>query len=139
VSREAEFAEFYGQHYRLILTVAQQRLQVFADAEDVTAEVFRVAWSHHQSGNELHLAWLYQVLRNMIGNQYRKEERTAALQRRLENNTFESDIFENPEILKRILIEKDGKGILSTSDVHLDDQNSNAQPRVHERLWNTSE
>jgi len=66
------FADFYRRYYRLILTVAQQRLRGHTDAEDITAEVFRIAWKHSFDGNELSLPWLYQVLRNVIGNEYRR-------------------------------------------------------------------
>lgn len=69
------FSAFYARHYRLILTVAQQRLPSFADAEDVTAEVFRIAWAHHRGGGELTLPWTYRVLRNVIGNEYRRTAR----------------------------------------------------------------
>lgn len=66
------FPAFYQRYYRLILTVAEQRLRGHTDAEDVTAEVFRIAWTHVSVGNELSLAWVYQVLRNVIGTEYRR-------------------------------------------------------------------
>lgn len=66
------FAAFYTRHYRLVLTVAQQRLGGWSDAEDITAEAFRIAWAHHQEGHQLSLPWLYQVVRNLIGNEFRR-------------------------------------------------------------------
>lgn len=78
-----EFTAFYGRHYRLILTVAQQRLRGLSDAEDATAEVFRIAWAHHQSGGDLTLPWTYQVLRNVIGTEYRRAARTQDLYTRI--------------------------------------------------------
>lgn len=73
------YTDFYNRHYRLILTVAEQRLGGFSDAEDITAEVFRIAWMHHQQGNELSLPWVYRVLRNVIGNEYRRRDRVGSL------------------------------------------------------------
>ncbi|WP_298945030.1 RNA polymerase sigma factor [uncultured Microbacterium sp.] len=73
------FADFYSRYYRLILTVAEQRLGGVSDAEDITAEVFRIAWTHHTAGNTLTLAWVYQVLRNVIGNEYRRRVRADQL------------------------------------------------------------
>ena len=73
------FTSFYSRYYRLILTVAEQRVGGFSDAEDITAEVFRIAWRHHNAGNTLTLAWLYQVLRNVIGNEYRRRGRADQL------------------------------------------------------------
>ena len=69
------FIDFYKRYYRLVLTVAQQRLVGHGGAEDVTAEVFRIAWSHHQSGGELSLPWVYKTLRNVVGNEYRRLSR----------------------------------------------------------------
>lgn len=65
------FVDSYKRYYRLVLTVAQQRLVGHGGAEDVTAEVFRIVWSHHQGGGELSLPWVYQTLRNVVGNEYR--------------------------------------------------------------------
>lgn len=67
-----DFTVFYRRHYSLALTVAQQRLGGWSDPEDITAEAFRVAWAHHQEGGPLSLPWLYQVVRNLIGNEYRR-------------------------------------------------------------------
>lgn len=69
------FIAFYRDYYSLALTVAQQRLRGAADAEDITAEAFRLTWAHHLAGNALTLRWLYRVLRNLIGNEYRRLER----------------------------------------------------------------
>ena len=77
------FTEFYRCYHRLVLTVAHQRLGSFLDAEDLTAEVFRIAWREHRAGRELTLPWLYRVLRNCIGNEYRRRRRFDALVERL--------------------------------------------------------
>lgn len=74
------FVDLYRRHYRLVLTVAQQRLVGHGGAEDVTAEVFRIAWAHDQNGGELSLAWLYMTLRNVVGNEYRRMERSPHLE-----------------------------------------------------------
>ena len=77
------FADFYRGHYRLVLTIAHQRLGSFLDAEDVTAEVFQIAWQEQQEGRDLSLPWLYQVLRNCVGDEYRRRERRDALLERI--------------------------------------------------------
>lgn len=76
------FAQFYARHYRAILTVAQQRLAGVADAEDAAAETFRISWVHHLGGGELSLAWVYRVLRNVIGNEYQRVARSDRLSER---------------------------------------------------------
>lgn len=69
------FTSFYKDYYRLILTVAQQRLRGSTEAEDVTAEVFRIVWQHCCEGHEPSLPWTYRALRNVIGNEYRRSSR----------------------------------------------------------------
>lgn len=69
------FVAFYSEHYRLVLTVAQQRLGGLSDAEDATAEVFRIALAHYRSTGELSLPWVYRTLRNVIGSEYRRRSR----------------------------------------------------------------
>ncbi len=66
------FTVFYRRHYSLALTIAQQRLGGLSDPEGITAEAFRIAWAHHREGQQLTLPWLYQVVRNLIGNEYRR-------------------------------------------------------------------
>lgn len=73
------FVAFYRRYYSLVLTVAQQRLAGVADAEDAAAEVFRIAWARDRAGGALTLPWLYQVLRNVVGNEYRRLGRAPAL------------------------------------------------------------
>ncbi|OJX94658.1 RNA polymerase sigma-70 factor (ECF subfamily) [Salana multivorans] len=69
------FVVFYREHYRLVLTIAQQRLGGLHEAEDVTAEVFRVAWLRYQETGEITLPWVYQTLRNVVGTEYRRRSR----------------------------------------------------------------
>lgn len=69
------FVAFYGRYYGVVLRIAQQRLGGLADAEDVTSEVFRVAWTHYKSTGSVELPWVYQTLRNMVGHEYRRRSR----------------------------------------------------------------
>lgn len=73
------FTAFYRQHHRSILTLAEQRLAGRCEAEDVTSEVFRIAWKRVLDGHPISLPWAYQVLRNVIGNEYRRISRADAL------------------------------------------------------------
>lgn len=72
------FAALYARYYRLILTVAEQRMSGISEAQDVVSEVFRIAWSRDMQGEEVTLPWLYQTLRNIIGNEYRRAARAEA-------------------------------------------------------------
>jgi len=79
----ALFSEFYERHYSLILSTAERRLDSLHDAEEITTEAFRIAWQHYLKGNDLSLPWLYRVVRNLIGNEYRSRSRKAALHEKL--------------------------------------------------------
>lgn len=81
------FDEFYRRHYPLVLSVAEHRIGSRPDAEDITAEVFRIAWQYHSENNELTLPWVYTVTRNVIGNEYRRTSRVAALVDRVIQHT----------------------------------------------------
>lgn len=80
----ARFAAFYREHYSLILTTCMRRLGNRATAEDAAADVFRVAWQRFPEQKDPSLAWLYVVVHNVVGNEYRRSSRARALRDRLE-------------------------------------------------------
>jgi len=87
---DGQFAAFYREHYSLVLATVSRRLSDSATAQDVASEVFRVAWAHHLGGGELTLAWLYTVARNVVGNEYRRRSRAAALVEKAESQAYEA-------------------------------------------------
>lgn len=82
--RAAAFAVVFREWYPLILTTCERRLGEHTAAEDAAAEVFRVAWQKFQDGVEPTLPWLYGVVRNVVGTEYRRTSRAAALMQRAE-------------------------------------------------------
>ena len=79
----ADFEAVYRQQYSLVLSLATHRLSDPTQAEDATSEVFRLAWEHYQDGGSVTLPWLYQTLRNVVANQYRRAQRTTQVQQLL--------------------------------------------------------
>ena len=75
-----EYAAFCREHFAEVVSVAARRLDSRPDAEEVAVDTFRVAWQRWAAGGELTRAWLYGVLRNRIGNEYRARARREALQ-----------------------------------------------------------
>ena len=75
-----EYAAFFREHFAEVVSVAARRLDSHPDAEEVAVDTFRVAWQRWAAGGELTRAWLYGVLRNRIGNEYRSRARREALQ-----------------------------------------------------------
>jgi RNA polymerase sigma-70 factor (ECF subfamily) len=82
-SRLARFEALFTEHQRAVLAYAMRRAESVADAEDVTAETFTIAWRKLDSiPTDAHLPWLYAVARRVLANQRRgagRRERLSAL------------------------------------------------------------
>lgn len=77
----AWFGALFRAYHPVMVSAAYNRLNNRADAEEVAAEVFRIAWDRRQTLRDTkRLAWLYSILRNVVGNEYRR--RTRADKRR---------------------------------------------------------
>jgi RNA polymerase sigma factor (sigma-70 family) len=80
------FEELFEAHHRDLLAYAARRSPNMADAEDVVAEVFLVAWRRLEdvpAGDDA-LPWLYAVARKTLGNQRRGFLRRGRLRDKLE-------------------------------------------------------
>ncbi|WP_133411775.1 RNA polymerase sigma factor [Agromyces badenianii] len=78
LANERAFETTFRAHYRTIFNAAYHRLNNLRDAEDAAAEVFSVAWRHRaESPVTYTLPWLYGVLRNVVGSEYRRRERAS--------------------------------------------------------------
>jgi RNA polymerase sigma-70 factor (ECF subfamily) len=85
LDREAEFRRLFAEHYRHVLAYALRRCEQRADAEDVVAGTFAVAWRRFAEApaEEFRLAWLYAIACRVLANQRRSLRRLAALRSRL--------------------------------------------------------
>ena len=85
LDREAEFRRLFAEHNRHVLAYALRRCEQRADAEDVVAGTFAVAWRRFADApeEELRLAWLYAIAARVLANQRRSLRRLAALRSRL--------------------------------------------------------
>lgn len=82
---EARFRWLYAEHGRAVLAYAVRRSIDAADAADVVADTFLVAWrrlADVPAGDEARL-WLYGVARRTLANQRRAERRRERLAERL--------------------------------------------------------
>lgn len=77
------FSTFFRANYSLVVGVAERRLDSKQDAEEIAAEAFHIAWQRYQEGEPLSVPWLYGVVRNLVGNEYRSRGRRAEMQRQL--------------------------------------------------------
>lgn len=80
----ARFETLFTDHQRPVLAYAMRRTSTLADAEDVAAETFTIAWRKLEAIPADALPWLYAVARRVLANQRRgrsRRERLAALLR----------------------------------------------------------
>jgi RNA polymerase sigma-70 factor (ECF subfamily) len=81
----ARFDAVFREHQRHVLAYAMRRTHALADAEDVAAETFTIAWRKIETiPVEEPLPWLYAVARRVLANHRRglgRRERLAALLR----------------------------------------------------------
>ena len=99
------FEDFYREHYGSILATAHLRLGDYADAQDITAEVFRVVWQRYQNGSSPALPSAYQTLRNLTGNEYRRRRRGRSLVEKLTavtDHRAEEDIPADIDVIRVI-------------------------------------
>ena len=84
-SQLARFDALFTEHQRRVLAYAMRRTRTLADAEDVAAETFTIAWRQFDAiPTEEPLPWLYAVARRVLANHRRgngRRERLAALLR----------------------------------------------------------
>ncbi|WP_405056456.1 RNA polymerase sigma factor [Kribbella sp. NBC_01505] len=85
--RLARFEELFTCHHDDVLRYFVRRLDIRADAADLVAETFLVAWRRLDdvAAQEI-LPWLYGVARNVLGNHRRGETRRHGLADRLRDD-----------------------------------------------------
>lgn len=88
----ARFQAVYEAQYRAVLAYARRRAAEVADAEDVVAETFTIAWRRLDEVPEgtAALPWLYGVARRVLANQRRGERRRTDLTTRLRSHGSET-------------------------------------------------
>jgi RNA polymerase sigma-70 factor (ECF subfamily) len=78
------FEAMYRSYYPRVLATARHRVSDRTTAEDITQDVFRAAAQRHRAGHTVDTPWLFATVRNLIGNEYRRAQRAAALSERIE-------------------------------------------------------
>jgi RNA polymerase sigma-70 factor (ECF subfamily) len=80
---EREFARLYAEQYPKVLAYLRRRCAERADAEDLAAETFRIAWQYTATSGVPTAPWLMVTARNTLANQVRARGRQAELARRV--------------------------------------------------------
>lgn len=77
------FDELYAEFGARVLAYSSRRTRSLADAEDVAAETFVVAWRRLDDAPANVLPWLYGIARRTLANQRRANQRRISLLARL--------------------------------------------------------
>jgi RNA polymerase sigma-70 factor (ECF subfamily) len=82
---EEDFRRLWADYNRHVLAYALRRCDQRADAEDVVAATFTVAWRRRgdKPAAEFELPWLYAIAARVLANQRRSLRRLVALRSRL--------------------------------------------------------
>lgn len=89
---EEAFTQMFHEHYESVLRYAWRRAGP-ADAADVTAETFKIAWEKYDRiPRDGALPWLYATARNVTANLIRKDTRYGRLADRLRTETRRSAV-----------------------------------------------
>jgi RNA polymerase sigma-70 factor, ECF subfamily len=83
-TRAERFERIYNANYAAVLAYALRRASR-AEADDVVAETFTVAWRRIADVPDEPRPWLYEVARRVLANRRRADERRAALIERLQH------------------------------------------------------
>lgn len=76
------FEQFFRAHYTQVLSFMERRVLEQADASELCADVFRVAWQKFDSSNAQPRAWLFAIARNVLLDHYKRSGRRAAVVQR---------------------------------------------------------
>lgn len=83
-SDEAQFEQLFDANFDDLWRFARRRCATSSDADDITAQVFAVAWRRRDDlpGDASRL-WLFGVARHVLANHRRSDERSQRLRLRL--------------------------------------------------------
>jgi RNA polymerase sigma factor (sigma-70 family) len=81
--RERAFIAVHQESYPRVYRFVRRRVESAELAEELAADVFRIAWQKWGDEPRTDIAWLLTVARNLIGNAYRSRDRMLALQEKV--------------------------------------------------------
>lgn len=80
---EDVFAALHREHRPRVFNYIHRRVNSREAADELTNDVFRVAWQRNPDPTELTIAWLLAAAHHLIGNEYRRRERSEMLMQRI--------------------------------------------------------
>jgi RNA polymerase sigma-70 factor (ECF subfamily) len=103
--REQRFSSLYREHYRPVWAYAVRRIEFQADAADVVADVFAIAWRRLPEVPEspADLLWLYAVARRVVAGKRRSATRRRNLLARLQATAVPASTATGDQVTDRVL------------------------------------
>ncbi len=80
------FAAVHREHRERVFHFIHRRISSREAADELTNDVFRIAWQRQSDVAQVTPAWLLSVARNVIGNEYRRRERAQQLMERVRHS-----------------------------------------------------
>lgn len=80
------FAALHKEHRNRVYSFIHRRVSSREASEELTNDVFRIAWQRNPDAADVTPAWLLTVARNVIGNEYRRRERAEHLMQRVRDS-----------------------------------------------------
>lgn len=98
----AAFTQLYRETYWLAYAFTRRRVDGEEVARDVVAEAFRVVWQKRDVALDRGLAFVYTTCRNLLGNEYQRHTREAALLDRLALDSARSGHHEQMDLIQML-------------------------------------
>lgn len=81
--RAARFTDLYARGSPRVAAFLYRRTGDRGTSEELTSDVFRIAWEHTADGGRVTPGWLFVTARNVLRNHWRSESRLRELHRRI--------------------------------------------------------
>lgn len=105
--RRKAFTELFDAHFPAVLQYLQRRCRTAEDAEDIAADVFRIAWEKQGPRHPFSRAWLLKVASNALTDYYRRRARFSdvetALARGVEEPGADADLTDRMAVREVLL------------------------------------
>lgn len=84
-SENERFERLFRLEHRALVAFCYRRVDDAELAQDLAAEVFRIAWSRRSEQRHSDRGWLFGIARNLVGTEYRKRATRSSLGRRTDD------------------------------------------------------
>ena len=101
--RAARFTALYVRDHPRVSAFLYRRIGDRGAAEELTAEVFRIAWERVLGGGEVATGWLFVTARNLLNNHHRATVRLTDLHRRITDELNRASASEEDSLVLETL------------------------------------